>query len=58
MSPCDYFRNPREYEKLSLRIKKILDKDFYCSIMVEAINTSYNEYDKIYRIIGDYQNNL
>lgn len=58
MPPCDYFRNPREYERLSEVKNKILDKDCYCSIMVEAINTSVNEYDKVYRIIGDYQNNL
>jgi hypothetical protein len=58
MPPTDLFRNPRDYEKLNEKVKKMLDKDCYCSIIVEAVNTGKNEEERIYRIIGEYQNNL
>jgi hypothetical protein len=39
-------------------VKKLIDKDCYCSIMVEAVDTGIAENDRIYRIVGDYQHNL
>jgi hypothetical protein len=56
MEPTDLFKHPKEYERLSEKIKKIVESDCYCSILVEAIDTNQN--DKIYRIIGTYENNI
>jgi hypothetical protein len=58
MHPCDLYRNSTQYEKMSEIVKKLLDKDCYCSIMVEAIETGVSDSDKVYRIIGDYQQHL
>jgi hypothetical protein len=58
MLPTDLYRNSTQYEKLADTIKKLLDKDCYCSVLVEAIQTGNTENDVVYRIIGDYQHNL
>ena len=54
MLPIDFYRNPKEYEKLSYNVKRLLDKDVYCSVMVEVINSKLNENDIIFRIVGIY----
>ncbi len=56
MDPIDLFKHPRDYEKLSEKAKKLKEADCYCSILVEAIQLNHN--DKIYRIVGSYENNI
>jgi hypothetical protein len=56
MEPADLFKHPKEYEKLSEKVKKLVGYDCYCSILVEAIKV--NQHDIIYRIIGSYENNI
>ena len=54
----DLYRNSNEYQKLKDNVQKLQEMDCYISVLVEAIPTGHSESDKIYRIIGDYQNNL
>ena len=56
--PVDLYRNSNEYQKMKEVVKKLTDKDCYVQILVEAIPTGLNETDRIYRIIGEYKNNL
>lgn len=56
--PVDLYRNSNEYQRLKENIKKLEQIDCYISVLVEAIKTGQSETDRVYRIIGEYQNNL
>ena len=58
MPPVDLFRNSTEFQKMGEMLKKLTEKDCYVSVKVEAIPTGHSETDRVYRIIGKYQNHL
>lgn len=57
-APVDLYRNSSEFQKMGELYKKLTDKDCYVSVIVEAIPTGNGDSDRVYRIIGSYQNNL
>ncbi len=56
--PVDLYRNSNEYQRLKENIKKLEQMDCFISVLVEAIKSGHSETDRVYRIIGEYQNNL
>jgi len=58
IAPIDLYRNSNEYQKMKEVVRKLTDKDCYVQILVEAIPTGLTETDRVYRIIGEYANNL
>ena len=58
MPPVDLYRNSNEYQKMKEVVRRLTDKECYVQVLVEAIPTGLNETDRVYRIIGEYNNNL
>ena len=56
--PVDFYRNSNEYQKLKQNVEALTKPDAFISVLVEAIKTGHSESDRVYRIIGDYQNNF
>ncbi len=58
VAPTDLFRNSSEYQRLKEIVRRLTEPECYISVLVEAIRTGISDTDRIYRIIGEYQNNL
>jgi hypothetical protein len=56
--PTDFFRNSSEYQRIKEIINKLINPECYITVLIESIKTSNSETDRVYRIIGDYQNNF
>jgi hypothetical protein len=56
--PVDLYRNSQEYQALKEVVRKLTEAEMYISVLVEAIPTGHSDTDRVYRIIGDYKNNL
>jgi hypothetical protein len=54
----DFFRNSTEFQKIGEMFKKLTDNDLYVSVKIESIPTGHTDVDRIYRIIGNYQNHI
>lgn len=54
----DLHRNHTQLNKLKTVVRKLSQPDASISVLVEAIKTGNSNSDRVYRIIGDYQNNF
>ena len=52
----DFYRNTNEYKKLKGNVLRLQEIDCYITVLIEAIPTW--DSNRVYRIIGDYHNNL
>lgn len=55
MFPKDYYT---QFEVINGILGKLTQPDVYIAVLVESIKTGHSETDRVFRIIGDYQNNL
>ena len=55
---ADFYRNSNEYQKLKQNVESLIKPEVYISVLVQAIKTEHSECDRVYRIIGEYQNKL
>ncbi len=56
--PVDFHKSTSQLNKLKTVVKKLTQPDCFVSVLVQAVKPKNSESDRIYRIIGEYQNNL